>query len=73
MVATAAASAEASGLRRFGQSLTRRDWRSLGAMGAFIVALHVVGFGVLFGLVVPSHYQLGGDYPIFSVGVGILA
>jgi high-affinity nickel-transport protein len=33
----------------------------------------VLGFGVLFGLVVPQHFQLGGDYPIYTVGVGILA
>ena len=42
-------------------------------MYAFILALHVVGFGVLFGLVVPEHYQLGGDHPVFTVGVGVLA
>src|SRR4051794_28823127 len=42
-------------------------------MYGFIVLLHVVGFGVLLGFVVPNHYQLGGDHPVFSVGVGILA
>ncbi|MFZ0716790.1 HoxN/HupN/NixA family nickel/cobalt transporter, partial [Mycobacterium sp.] len=26
-----------------------------------------------FGLVVPKHYHLGGDHPIFNVGVGVLA
>jgi high-affinity nickel-transport protein len=62
-----------SGLSRFRHSLTAGDWRSLGGMGGFIVLLHVIGFGVLFGLVVPKHYQLGGDNPVFTVGVGILA
>jgi high-affinity nickel-transport protein len=57
----------------FRRSLTRRDWRSLAGMTGFIVLLHVVGFGVLFGLVVPKHYHLGGDHPIFNVGVGVLA
>jgi high-affinity nickel-transport protein len=42
-------------------------------MFAFIAFLHVVGFGVLLGLVVPEHYQLGGSTPIFGVGVGVLA
>jgi high-affinity nickel-transport protein len=42
-------------------------------MYAFILALHVVGFGVLYGLVVPEHYRLGGDHPVFTVGVGVLA
>jgi high-affinity nickel-transport protein len=38
-----------------------------------IVVLHVIGFTVLFGLVAPKHYHLGGDHPIFTVGVGVLA
>ena len=35
----------------------RADRRSLAGMSGFIVLLHVVGFGVLFGLVVPQHYH----------------
>jgi high-affinity nickel-transport protein len=42
-------------------------------MLGFIVLLHVVGFGVLFTLVVPKHYHLGGDHPVFGIGVGVLA
>jgi high-affinity nickel-transport protein len=64
---------DASRFSSFRRSLTRRDWRSLGGMYAFILLLHVIGFGVLFGLVVPQHFQLGGEYPVFTVGVGILA
>jgi high-affinity nickel-transport protein len=59
--------------RAFRHSLTRRDRLSLAGMAGFIVLLHVMGFGVLFGLVVPKHYHLGGDHPVFSVGVGLLA
>jgi high-affinity nickel-transport protein len=64
---------EASSFTQFRRSLSRADWRSLSGMTGFIVLLHLVGFGVLFGLVVPQHYRLGGDHPVFSVGVGILA
>jgi nickel/cobalt transporter (NiCoT) family protein len=66
-----------TGLRQrvgtFRSSLNRWDWASLGGMTGFIVLLHVIGFGVLFGLVVPHHYQLGGDRPVFTMGVGLLA
>jgi nickel/cobalt transporter (NiCoT) family protein len=64
---------DASRLTRFRRSLTRRDVTSLAGMVGFIVLLHVIGFGVLFGLVIPNHFNLGGDHPVFTVGVGILA
>jgi nickel/cobalt transporter (NiCoT) family protein len=72
-VSDATTAVDAPRFARFRGSLTRRDRTSLGGMYAFIVLLHVVGFGVLLGLVVPNHYQLGGDHPVFSIGVGILA
>jgi len=64
---------DASGFARFRHGLSRRDRRSLGGMAGFILLLHVVGLGVLFGLVIPQHFQLGGDHPVFTVGVGVLA
>lgn len=67
---------ELSGTARPGQfrrSLSSADRRSLGAMAAFILLLHVVGFVVLFALITPHDYQLGGDHPIFTAGVGVLA
>jgi high-affinity nickel-transport protein len=64
---------EGSTFSRFRRSLTSRDWTSLGGMYGFIVALHVIGFGILLGLVVPQHYKIGGDHPVFTVGVGVLA
>jgi high-affinity nickel-transport protein len=64
---------DASRLSHFRRSLTTRDWRALGGMLGFIILLHVIGFVVLFGLVVPKHLHLGGDHPVFSVGVGVLA
>jgi high-affinity nickel-transport protein len=63
----------ASRLGQFRSSLTRKDWSALAGMAGLIVFLHVVGFGILFGLVAPKHYHLGGDHPIFSIGVGVLA
>ncbi len=60
-------------LSQFRRSLSRADRASLSGMYGFIVLLHLVGFIVLFALVVPNHYHLGGDHPIFTVGVGVLA
>jgi len=64
---------QGSGLARFRRSLNAADHRSLAAMASFVVLLHVVGFGLLFGVIAPAHYRLGGDHPVFTVGVGILA
>jgi len=58
---------------RFHGSLNREDRASLFGMAGFVVLLHVIGFGLLFGAVAPQHFQLGGDHPVFSVGVGVLA
>lgn len=73
MSSTVAEARLSASLARFRASLTARDRRSLWGMAGFVVLLHVLGFGVLFGLVVPQHYHLGGDHPVFTVGVGILA
>jgi high-affinity nickel-transport protein len=62
-----------SRLADFAHSLSAVDRRSLLGMSAVIVVLHVVGFGVLLGLVAPQHFQLGGDHPVFTAGVGVLA
>jgi high-affinity nickel-transport protein len=64
---------DGSALRHFCRSLNASDWRSLAGMGGFIVLLHVLGFGVLFGVVTPQHLALGGDHAVFTVGVGVLA
>jgi high-affinity nickel-transport protein len=66
-------SPQASRLVRFRESLDRQDRRSLAGMAGFIVLLHVLGFGILFGFIIPRHYQLGGAHPVFTVGVGVLA
>jgi nickel/cobalt transporter (NiCoT) family protein len=56
----------------FRASLDRADRLSLAAMATVVVLLHVVGFGILFGFVAPSHLSLG-DGKVFGVGVGLLA
>ncbi|MEV6598789.1 HoxN/HupN/NixA family nickel/cobalt transporter [Actinoplanes sp. NPDC051346] len=55
------------------ESLTEKDRRSLWGMAGTIVLLHLVGFGVLFGLVEPRALRLGGEHPVFTAGVGVLA
>jgi high-affinity nickel-transport protein len=60
-------------LARFRASLSHADKVSLAGMYGFILLLHLVGFVVLFALVVPNNYHLGGDHPVFTVGVGVLA
>jgi high-affinity nickel-transport protein len=53
-------------------SMTPAQWRRAALLAVFIVGLHVVGFGLLFGLVVPAHLSLGST-GAFGVGVGITA
>jgi high-affinity nickel-transport protein len=49
-----------------------REWRSIGAMSAFVALLHVVGWGVLVFAVAPAEYQLGST-GVLGVGVGLTA
>ena len=54
------------GLAQFRRSLSAADQRSLAGMYGIIIFLHLVGFIVLFALVIPNHYHLGGDHPVFT-------
>ncbi|WP_082168621.1 HoxN/HupN/NixA family nickel/cobalt transporter [Mycolicibacterium chlorophenolicum] len=58
---------------QFRRSVSQADKRSLAGMFGFIILLHLVGFGMLFAFVAPHNYHLGGDHPVFTIGVGILA
>ena len=58
--------------REFRDSLSPTEKRRAGVLGLVIVGLHVLGFGLLFGLVVPHHLSLGKS-GAFGVGVGITA
>jgi high-affinity nickel-transport protein len=58
-------------LTRLRTSLSADEWRRLGGMAALIIALHAVGFGLLFMVVAPQHLQLGGQ--TFGIGLGLTA
>ncbi|MFE0455093.1 HoxN/HupN/NixA family nickel/cobalt transporter [Streptomyces sp. NPDC058914] len=53
------------------RSLTATEWSRLGAVFAFIAALHLVGWGILVTVVAPHHFSLGQKG--FGVGVGVTA
>ena len=61
-----------SRLRRLRGALTPAEWARAGGLVAFILLLHVVGFGLLFGVVVPQHLSLGAG-GAFTAGVGLTA
>jgi high-affinity nickel-transport protein len=59
-------------IRRVRGALTRAEWTHVGAMAAVVAGLHVVGFGLLFGVVVPAHLSMG-TAGAFTAGVGLTA
>jgi high-affinity nickel-transport protein len=59
-------------LTRIRGSLTRGEWARAGGLAAAVIGLHVVGFGLLFGFVVPHHFTLGAG-GAFTAGVGLTA
>ncbi|MFQ6147731.1 HoxN/HupN/NixA family nickel/cobalt transporter [Streptomyces seoulensis] len=52
-------------------SMTRKEWAGAGGMAGFVLALHVIGWGTLVGIVAPEHYSLGTK--TFGVGIGVTA
>src|SRR3954452_22492438 len=55
-----------------GSGFSVRERRSIAGMGAFVVLLHVVGWGVLVFAVAPAQYQLGST-GVLGIGVGLTA
>ncbi len=51
--------------------LSPTERRSLLGMAAFVAALHVVGWGLLLGIVAPHEYRVAGQ--LFGVGLGVTA
>ncbi len=62
----------ASRVDRLRAALSPAEWASIGGMAAFILLLHVVGWGVLIGIVAPAHYNVGGGQ-VFGIGLGLTA
>ncbi len=58
--------------QRIKASLTPAEWRRAAGLFAVILALHVIGFGLLFGAVVPGGFDLGNG-AAYGVGIGITA
>ncbi len=63
---------EASRWTRVKGGLTPAEWRRAGMLAFVIAMLHVIGFVLLFGFVVPKHLSLGAS-GAFGIGVGITA
>ena len=61
-----------SRLSRIRNGLSRGEWTAIGGMTLLIVALHVIGWGVLGGLVAPHNYAVGQGQ-VFGIGLGVTA
>jgi high-affinity nickel-transport protein len=61
-----------SRLRDWVGALEPAQWRAAALMAAVVLGLHAIGFFLLFALVVPHHYRLGGS-GAFALGTGITA
>jgi nickel/cobalt transporter (NiCoT) family protein len=59
-------------LTRVRRALSPAEWARAGALAAAVVGLHLVGFGLLFGVVVPHHLSLGSG-EAFTAGIGLTA
>nr|WP_202534386.1 HoxN/HupN/NixA family nickel/cobalt transporter [Streptomyces sp. SID3212] len=57
--------------QRLRASMTREEWTRLGGMGAFVLALHVIGWFTLVAIVAPEHHSVGTKS--FGVGIGVTA
>ena len=52
--------------------LSRQEWRSIVGMASSILLLHIVGWGVLVGIVAPQHYQVSSTQ-VLGIGLGLTA
>ncbi|MEV7322364.1 HoxN/HupN/NixA family nickel/cobalt transporter [Streptomyces sp. NPDC093970] len=60
-----------SAWHRVRASMTRQEWTRVGGMAAFVLALHVIGWGTLVGIIAPRHFSVGTES--FGVGIGVTA
>jgi high-affinity nickel-transport protein len=61
-----------SSRRQIAASLDPDQWRTVAAMAAVVLGLHLIGFFLLLVLVAPHEYSLGAS-GAFTVGVGLTA
>ena len=52
--------------------LSPQEWRSIAAMGGFVLLLHILGWGVLVGIVAPQRYQVSST-EVLGIGLGLTA
>src|SRR5438477_12664428 len=72
MAATAVVIGRKRGLRGFWASLDSGQRRTVLMMAAVVCGLHLIGFGILYVLVVAEHDQLGSA-GAFTLGIGLTA
>src|SRR5690349_11044785 len=72
MATTAVVIGRKRGLRGFWASLDSAQRRTVLMMAAVVGGLHLVGFGILYTLVGPVHYQLGSAGAL-TLGIGVTA
>ncbi|GHF10231.1 nickel/cobalt efflux system [Streptomyces morookaense] len=65
------ASSVPSRRRRISAVMTGAEWRRMGGMAAFILALHIIGWFTLVAVVAPEHHTVGTK--TFGVGIGVTA
>ncbi len=59
-------------LTRIRRALSPAEWARAAGLAAAVLGLHLVGFGLLFGVVVPHHLSLGPG-EAFTAGIGLTA
>src|SRR3954471_17062366 len=67
-----AAAARAARLRRIRAALSPGEWATVIMMTLVVLALTVVGWGLLIGVVAPHHYRISTTQ-VFGVGLGVTA
>jgi high-affinity nickel-transport protein len=72
MDATTAGTHALTRWQRLRGGLSSSEWGTVAGMAAVVVGLHVVGFFLLFAVVVPHRFDLGTS-GFFGVGIGITA
>ncbi|TWE12296.1 HoxN/HupN/NixA family nickel/cobalt transporter [Rudaeicoccus suwonensis] len=73
---TAQPQSSVSRLRTGFADLTPGERRSLLGMTLAVLALHIIGWGTLIGLVAPRHFSMGidaGHAQVFGIGLGVTA